>query len=176
MLSQIIIAMACGFNKPINNPTRSFKYVGDIAPLGFFDPLKISNDDNIQFLRESELQHGRTAMVVSIILPAIEIMNKDTLGINYLKDIDFSQQLFFWYGMAILEFYRMYTGWNNPFIGRIYTIFSLKKDYQPGNLFKLDKDNFTDRKYNSELSNGRLAMLAVAHIIGSELVTGTNTF
>ena len=45
MLSQIIIAMACGFNKPINNPTRSFKYVGDIAPLGFFDPLKISNDD-----------------------------------------------------------------------------------------------------------------------------------
>ena len=140
MISQIIIAMTCGFSAPVTKVDRSFKYVGDIAPMGYFDPLKISNDDNAQFLREAELQHGRTAMLASVILPAVEMMNKDTLGIDYLKNMDFSQQLPFWYGMAVLEFYRMYTGWKNPFIDKNNTIFSFKEDYQPGNLFKLDKD------------------------------------
>ena len=150
----------------------NFRYYGDIAPVGKFDPLKIANKDNSKYLREAELQHGRIAMLASILIPSFEMMNPDTLGINYLSNMDLDIQLPFWYSLAVLEFYRMYTGWNSPFYGEERTPFSLRKDYQPGNLLRLDANNVTQRKYNTELSNGRLAMLAVAHMLGSELVTG----
>ena len=74
--------------------------------------------------------------------------------------------------MTILEFYRMYRGWISPFYGETREVFSLDKNYQPGNIFDLNADNISTRKYNTELSNGRLAMLAAAHMIASELVTG----
>ena len=149
-----------------------FKYAGDIAPLGHFDQLKISNKKNVRYLREAELQHGRTAMLASVAIPTIEMMNPDSLGINYLSKLDFSSQIPFWYVMTILEFYRMYRGWISPFYGETREVFSLDKNYQPGNIFDLNADNISTRKYNTELSNGRLAMLAAAHMIASELVTG----
>ena len=65
----------------------------------------------------------------------------------------------------------MYNGWNSPFYGENRMPFSLTEDYQP-NLFNVKSDNITERRYNSELSNGRLAMLAAAHMIASELATG----
>ena len=153
---------------------KNFKYNGDIAPLGFFDPLKLSNEKNSKYLREFELQHGRVAMVASTLLPLYEYMKPGTLGINYLSDMDFGQQLPFWYVMALLEFGRLKSGWQNPFTNG--TLFSLKDDFQPGNHLNFDVNKVSERAYNSELSNGRLAMLATAHMIGSELVTGHGLF
>lgn len=160
--------------KPPSVSTNSgnFRYYGDIAPLGEFDPLNIVNDNNRKFVREAELQHGRIAMLASLLIPSFEMMKPGTLGINYLSDMDLNSQLPFWYSLAVLEFYRMYTGWNSPFYGDMRTPFSLSKDYQPGNLLRLNPDKVTQRKYNTELSNGRLAMLAAAHMVGSELATG----
>ena len=86
-------------------------------------------------------------------------MKPGTLGINYLSDMDFGQQLPFWYVMALLEFGRLKSGWENPFTNG--SLFSLKDDFQPGNHLNVDVDKVSDRAYNSELSNGRLAMLAV---------------
>jgi hypothetical protein len=160
------------FTPNVKPAAPNYKFMGDIAPTGFFDPLKLSNEKNSQFLREAELQHGRAAMLASVIIPVCEMMKPDTLGINYFSDMDFNSQLPFWYSMACLEFYRMYTGWNSPFVGEDKSIFKLNPDYQPGNLLRVNKDNVTDRRYNAELSNGRLAMLAAAHMIGSELATG----
>ena len=152
--------------------TTNFRYYGNIAPLGEFDPLNIVSDGNRKFVREAELQHGRIAMLATLLIPGFEMMKPGTLGINYLSDMDLNSQLPFWYSLAVLEFYRMYTGWNSPFYGEMRTPFSLSKDYQPGNLLRLNADKVTQRKYNTELSNGRLAMLAAAHMIGSELATG----
>ena len=162
--------------KPLaTKPTvKDFKYYGDISPTGFFDPLKISNKKNSKYLREFELQHGRVAMVASTLIPAYELMKPDTLGINYLSNMDFGQQLPFWYVMALLEFGRLKSGWQNPFTNG--TAFSLKDDFQPGNHLNFDVEKVSERAYNSELSNGRLAMLAAAHMIGSELVTGHGLF
>jgi len=172
-------AIIVGFSSisfPMNTspkpPVKSFKYVGDISPTGFFDPLKLSNVDNSKYLREAELQHGRLAMVASTFIPMYEYFNTDAVGINFLSDMDFNQQLPFWYIMALLEFGRMKTGWENPFDNG--TAFKLKDDFQPGNYINFDVDMVSDRKYNSELSNGRLAMLAFMHIIGSELLTGSS--
>lgn len=153
---------------------KNFKYYGDIAPTGFFDPLKLSSEKNSKYLREFELQHGRVAMVASTLIPLYEFMKPGTLGINYLSTMDFGQQLPFWYVMALLEFGRMKSGWQNPFLNG--TLFSLKDDFQPGNHLNFDVNKVSDRAYNSELSNGRLAMLATAHMIGSELVTGHGLF
>lgn len=155
--------------KPVNT---NFRYFGDISPTGYFDPLKIANKENTQYLRESELQHGRIAMLATLLIPGFEMMKPGTLGINYLSNMDLDSQLPFWYSLAVLEFYRMYTGWNSPFYGDDRKPFTLSKDYQPGNLLRLNPDKVTERKYNTELSNGRLAMLAAAHMVGSELVTG----
>lgn len=153
---------------------KDFKYYGDIAPVGFFDPLKLSNEKNSKYLREFELQHGRVAMVASTLIPLYELMKPGTLGINYLSDMNFGQQLPFWYVMALLEFGRLKRGWQNPFTNG--TLFSLKDDFQPGNHLNFDVNKVSDRAYNSELSNGRLAMLAVAHMVGSELLTGHGLF
>ena len=158
----------------VNPDVSNFKYYGDIPPVNYFDPLNLSTVKNAKYVREFELQHGRVAMAAATLLPLYEIMNPGKLSINYLSNMDFSMQLPFWYVMALLEFGRMKTGWENPFTdGKLFT---LKEKFQPGNYLGFDVDKVSDQAYNSELSNGRLAMLATAHIIGSELVTGNTLF
>ncbi len=160
--------------------TKTFKYVGDIAPANYFDPLKLCTGPNVKesrlkYFREAELQHGRLAMMGAVALPLIEYLKEDGLAINYLSDMDLNMQSPFWLGMFLYEYARMNKGWVNPFIpsGKQFT---LKDKYQPGNVFEFNTDNVSDTMYNKELSNGRLAMLACAHIIGSELATGTGLF
>jgi len=81
----------------------------------------------------------------------------------------------FWGTMLLYECVRMSNGWENPFVkgGKPFT---LKKDYQPGNLFSYNKDNVSKTLYDNELSHGRLAMLTCAHIIATELVTQKGLF
>ena len=102
-------------------------------------------------------------------------MNPDTLGINFLSQMDFNSQLPFWYVMALAEFYRMRTGWENPF-SKNGSAFTLKDDFQPGNYLNVNKDKVPDRRYNAELSNGRLAMLGVAATMYQELVSNHGVY
>lgn len=159
---------------------RNFKYSGDIAPLYHFDPLKINSGKNydesrVKYWREAELQHGRTAMLGSVVLPYLELTNPGMKSINYLSDLDSIMQSPFWVTMFLYECVRMSSGWENPFI-KGNKMFTLKDDYQPGNLFSYDKNNVSDTLYNNELSHGRLAMLTCAYILGSELITGNSLF
>jgi len=166
---------------PSVKPTvSSFKYEGDIAPLNYFDPLKLNSEtnfkeDQVKYWREAELQHGRVAMLGAVALPFLEATNPGTLSINYLSNLESMMQSPFWASMVLYECVRMSTGWENPFVkgGKA---FSLKEGYQPGNLFSYDKDNVSSTLYNNELSHGRLAMVTSAHIIGSELLTGKGMF
>ena len=153
---------------------NSFKYYGDIQPLGFFDPLKLSTEKNSKYLRETELHHGRLAMLSATVLPLYEILNPGKLSIQFLSDMDFNSQLPFWYCVALLEVGRLLTAYENPFVNG--SGFTIKNDFQPGNYLNMDKSKIKERRYNTELSNGRLAMLASAHIIGSELLTGHSMF
>ena len=166
----IMIISYLNFVPTVKPITSSFKYFGDTKPLGYFDPLKLSTEKNSKYLREFELQHGRVAMIASVLIPAFEITKPDTLGINYLSEMDFNSQLPFWYVMALAEFFRMKTAWENPFGGK--PLFTLKENFQPGNYLNFDINNVSDNAFNSELNNGRLAMIAVAHVIASELLTG----
>ncbi len=158
---------------------KTFKYVGNTPPLGYFDPLKLTmnkNENKIKFIREAELQHCRTAMLASTIIPILEYLDSDNsvMGINYLNSLDFIYQLPFWMSIGVFEYNRMIIGWENPFITN--TTFKLKENYQPGNLGNYDINDISDDMLNKELNNGRLAMIAFIGILGQELITGNCVF
>ena len=185
MMSVAAIVSMCAFIPNVKPPT-SFKYYGDIKPLNYFDPLnfltptksneKIS-DEAIKYVREAELQHGRMAMLAAVSFPIIEKSMDKSIAIDYLSDSELLYQSPFWLGMLVFETVRMCVGWQNPFFAKNKSrAFRLKEDYQPGNVFSYDVDKVTDFLYESELSNGRIAMLAVSGIMCSELLTGQSFF
>tara|TARA_X000000950_G_C13793302_1_gene610295 strand:- start:80 stop:571 length:492 start_codon:yes stop_codon:yes gene_type:complete len=154
--------------KPI---VSTFNYVGDIKPTGYFDPLRLSGNADealIKYLREAELQHGRVAMLAALALPVLDLTN-DKLAINVLKDIPLEEQVPFWLSVGLFETARMGAGWKNPFMLRN-SYFKLEEGYQPGNVFKVPPNKYTDAALEKELSNGRLAMLGSLGYIAQELV------
>ena len=80
-----------------NKPITKFKFVGDTAPLGYFDPLsftKNKSENVIKTLREAELQHSRVAMTSMVIMPLIDYYTPDDqLAINYISDHPIEFQL-----------------------------------------------------------------------------------
>ncbi len=155
-------------NKP---GVSSFRYVGDIQPVNYFDPLQISDNIDEEFLkyvREAELHHGRVAMVAAITLPLIDLTS-DKLAIDYLKDMQLSEQFPFWLTMGLFESARMGAGWKNPFMDRN-NYFKLDEHYQPGNVLKVPDDKYSDLRLERELSNGRLAMFASLGYLAQEFV------
>lgn len=161
---------------PTTKPdVNSFKYVGDIAPTKYFDPLRLTSDlsdDKIKYVREAELQHGRVAMFSFIGLLGIDLVQEDKLAINFLYDQGWEVQLPFWFGTGCYEFSRMGAGWKNPFVeGENY--FKLEDDYQPGNVFKVNHSKISEERLNRELSNGRLAMLGCLGYIAHEYIFQT---
>lgn len=182
MIPTLMIASAVSFVPNVKPPTKTFKYYGDIKPLNYFDPLKLLtptknnekiSEDAIKFVREAELQHGRMAMLASVAFPIIEKTMDKSIAIDYLADKDIISQSPFWAAMAVYESMRMAIGWQNPFFAKEKSkAFRLKEDYQPGNVFGYDMTNVSDFLLESELSNGRIAMLAVFGVMASELLTG----
>ena len=47
-------------------PNVNFKYLGDISPIGYFDPLILTTnlkEREIKYVREAELQHATSSYV-----------------------------------------------------------------------------------------------------------------
>lgn len=177
MFKSIIIALIMStFSNafvPTTKPNVNFKYLGDIKPTGYFDPLLLTTnlkEREIKYVREAELQHARAAMLAFVGLSGLDFF-QDKLAVNFLYDLPLVSQIPFWMGVGAYEFARMGSGWKNPFVEKN-MYWKLEEDYQPGNVFKLNPENVTENMYNMELANGRLAMLGTLGYIAQEVVTG----
>lgn len=174
-------------------PFKPENEAGVSGPLGYFDPVGLAptNAKDFKKFQESELKHGRVAMLAF-------------LGILFGEKFDFlfgsqiteplaifqyqqAEGLFnAWSANVIgltlaIEGFNIVKGWDSPGTSEG-PIAGLKDDYTPGDL-KFDPLGFKPTGTNDfkairtkEINNGRLAMIAVAGIIGQELATGVPAF
>lgn len=166
--------------------------VGALAPVGFFDPLSLSEgktDADLKKYREAELKHGRVAMVASLGILTGEAVNPFFDGkISGPAIYQFQQAddlvSYFWvavlFGIALVEGQNILSGWESPAEtkNRASGLANLKDDYVNGDLgfdplgLKPTDAAAFDELRLKEIQNGRLAMLGVAGMVAQELVNG----
>lgn len=103
-----MIGTSYGF-RPSVKPQTNFIFAGDTKPMGFWDPIKITenlNEDQIKLLAEVEKHHGRIAMVAMTILPVLEIYTDDS-AINYVNNLSGENKVVFLALFSIIEICRM---------------------------------------------------------------------
>ena len=152
-------------------------YVGDTG----FDPLGFSDYFDIKWLRESEIKHGRSAMLATLgfvlqefwTIPGYQHVDDSNLGPSVVG-ASAMLQIVFW--MGVLEF------WTNKGNVTMETMFS-DPARVPGNLgfdpMGLAKGKSKEQIAELELKeikNGRLAMLAIGGMIHHNWVTGEPLF
>ena len=160
--SMFIFAIANVCNGLILRPPTA-----PLQNIAVFDPSNYAGGLEPSFYRESELKHGRLAMMGTIMLPLLE-HNGDVLGIDAFQSLPDNTQLYVVYAMFMCELYTMCIGWENP----VNSAFTLKSDYQPGD-FKIgwNEKNADVDLMDKELNNGRLAMVGMLGMMVQEVVT-----
>ena len=172
---------------------------GVTGPLGFFDPVGLCPQDAAGFkkFRESELKHGRVAMLAFAGIVAGELfpvffgsqitgpaiyqyqIAEDVLRGTLSSPSSFSAWSFNVVGLTLaIEGYNIVKGWEGA--GQVEGVIAgLKPNYVNGDL-GFDPLGFggktSKEMQTKEINNGRLAMLGVAGIVAQELVTGQSVF
>jgi hypothetical protein len=160
---------------------------GAIAPLGFFDLAGFSGAgvslNDVKRLREAEVMHSRVAMMAVVGYAVGENFNSP-LGVtgianNQLGQVPFPAFFALSLFIGICETFRATKGWVEPGPN---SLFTLRDNYYPGDLgfdplgFKpTGPIDFADMQAK-ELSNGRLAMFAVAGMCAQEALFGAPIF
>jgi Chlorophyll A-B binding protein len=158
-------------------PKNTAGWVGDAG----FDPLALSEWFDIKWMRESELKHGRAAMLATVGFVVQEYVTLP--GMTHVDDSNqapaaagISAMLQIVFGLGVLEW------WSNK--GKV-TMMDMFEDEsrEPGN-FGFDplglgknksKEQMADLELK-EIKNGRLAMLAIGGMIHHNWVTGDALF
>jgi hypothetical protein len=169
------------------------KEPGITAPFGFFDPAGLCPDDPVLYkrYRESEIKHGRVAMLafLGILIgeSGFSLIGIDGPAIYQYQQAEGILNAWSWnvIGLTLaVEGYSIVNAWQpaDETFRDTTALAGLKDDYTPGDL-KWDPLNFAPADAEAyktvqtkELNNGRLAMLAVAGIVAQELVTGQSIF
>jgi len=158
-------------------PKNTAGYIGNVD----FDPLGFSDYFDIKWLRESELKHSRAAMLASLGFVVQQFVTIP--GYVHVDDsnlapaaVGLSPMLQIVFGMGALEYYS-----NNNKV----TMEDMFSDPAriPGN-FGFDPLGFSKGKSQAEkdtmalkeITNGRLAMLAIGGMIHHNIVTGGPLF
>ena len=169
------------------NPTSLL--AGEIAPTGFFDPLRLSDGKDEATLKQwrlAELKHGRVCMLAAVGLLTQEILI-NPLGIDgpAIRHLDLLDDKFPEFGelfillCAFIEGRDIVTNWEpRRETKNLKRAARLRADAEPGDLkwdplgwFPSDPAEQLLIK-TKELQNGRLAMLGTAGILAQELTDG----
>mmetsp|Transcript_11334 Transcript_11334/g.21213 ORF Transcript_11334/g.21213 Transcript_11334/m.21213 type:complete len:204 (-) Transcript_11334:405-1016(-) len=161
----------------VKAPTNTAGYIGDVG----FDPLGFSDYFDMKWLRESEIKHGRAAMLATLGFVVQEYITIP--GYTHVDDSNLAPQavglsamlqIVVW--MGVLEF------WTNKGNVTMEDMFS-SPDRIPGNLgfdpmgLSVGKSQAEkDEMALKEIKNGRLAMLAIGGMIHHNWVTGEALF
>ena len=180
---------------PLPHPHRPLGYVsarelpGATAPLGFFDPLGLSEGvsfGRVRTWREAELKHGRVAMLAALGFPLAELFHPLFGGqVNVPSVVAFQETplqdlwLLVVPALALLEAASARSFKDPSFPGNWWLI---REDRAPGDLgfdpLRLMPSDPVQRErmQSMELNNGRLAMIAIAGMVAQELVTHESLF
>ncbi len=162
---------------------------GVTPPLGYFDPVGFAegaSEGKIRFYREVELKHGRVAMLAAFGFPVAEQFHPlfgGTIDVpSYIAFQETPLQTF-WpavvLAISISEVFSIFS-FNSPIGGG--ETWSIRSDYEAGHLgfdpLGLKPTNAAEllEMQNKELNNGRLAMIAIAGMVGQELASGAKLF
>ena len=172
--------------RPSAHPLPPLSRSRAVAPAGEFDPANLLADkskNEVYKYREAELTHGRVGMLASAGFLVQEFWHPLFSGDGgpAIEQIPALPPAL-WFGMTlaigIAESIRIQKGWANPYEGKDIKGNLLKEDYYPGDLgfdpLGLKPTNTVELKemQTKELNNGRLAMIAVAGMVGQELASG----
>lgn len=143
--------------------------------------------------RESEIVHGRVAMLAALgfivqeqleDFPTLYNFDGHIVGpaIYHFQQVE-ARGAIFWlplvFAIGLCEAYRVGLGWATP---QSQDFNSLRDDYEVGNLgfdpLGLLPSDPAEKKIiqSKELNNGRLAMIAIAAFVAQELVSGEEIF
>jgi len=164
-----------------DSPLRAFESeLGVQQPVGFFDPLGLSKDGNVATFkrrRESEIKHGRISMLATMGYMTPELTGKFPGYLSPYDDIKFADipnglaaiskvPAFGWLQIVLYCFYCEVSGFQTG-------------EKEPGNFgFKppflaTTNPELRKRRLNSELANGRLAMMAIIGLFFQDGLTGS---
>uniref|UniRef100_A0A6T9APJ3 Uncharacterized protein n=1 Tax=Pyrodinium bahamense TaxID=73915 RepID=A0A6T9APJ3_9DINO len=170
-----------------DSPLRAFESeLGVQAPVGFFDPLGLSKDGDVEVFkrrREAELKHGRVAMFAAMgfIVPEYVRFPGELSPSLGLKFADVPN------GLAAISKVP-FLGWAQWFVFCGLVDFGLYRadpsrapgDYENGGILGVPNASgpMSDaegrkRKLNAELANGRLAMVAIMGMLFQNGTVGT---
>ena len=169
-------------------PAFSVQDMAGVAQFpGFFDPLNLADvsEARMMFYREAELKHCRVAMLAAlgfVVAEGFHPLFGGTIDAPSYVAFQATPLQTFWPVTVLLvgtiEIFGIFA-FESPFDGKWWT---LKSEHTPGD-YSFDPAGLKPTgaielkdMQTKELNNGRLAMIAIAGMVGQELATGAKLF
>lgn len=164
-------------------------HAGDVG----FDPLGLSESNDLYVMMEAELRHGRLAMLAAVGWPLSELIAPKSMlhGDNHLAPsvlngfdtINFIGFAAIFGALGIFEFQTAFRRVDNKPMGKIHTEdmanvwkYGVPGDYNfdPLNLYSMLGDTADGRRAirEAEIGHGRAAMLGITYFAMWEAITG----